>query len=78
MASQRELVMLDGRLNGMGRELACTISALRVSLTDTSLYEYARLMIFDSYQALPDGQYDLTFEGRTIPVERRNGAWLEL
>ena len=76
MASQRELVMLDGRLNGMGRELACTISALRVSMTDTSVYEYERLMIFDAYEALPDGRYDLTFEGRTISVERRNGAWV--
>jgi len=36
MASQRELVMLDGRLNGMGRELACTISALRLSLTEAT------------------------------------------
>jgi hypothetical protein len=70
--------MLDGQLNGMGREVACTISALKVSLTDTSPYEYARLMIFDAYEDLPDGPYDLTFEGRTIPVERRNGAWLGL
>jgi hypothetical protein len=62
----------------MGREVACTLSALKVSLTDTSPYEYARLLIFDPYEDLPDGRYDLTFEGRTILIERRNGAWLGL
>jgi hypothetical protein len=77
MASQRESVMLEARLNGMGREFGCTISALRVSLPDTNAYSYARLMIFEAYEAaIPDGRYDLTFEGRTIPVERRNGTWL--
>jgi hypothetical protein len=76
MVAQRESVMLAGRLNGMGREFECTISALKVPLPGAGDYEYARLIIFDAYEPIPDGPYDLTFDGRTVLVERQNGAWL--
>ena len=76
MASHREVVMLPGRLKGMGREADCTVGAVEVSLPGTNLSEYTKCSIHEAPNDLPDGQYQLTFGGQTVPVQKRDGSWL--
>jgi len=40
MSSKYELVSVSGRLQGMGRDVACTVFAEKVSLRGTDIYEY--------------------------------------
>jgi len=75
MASHRQSVMLRGELKGMGQEIRCTVSAVKVSLPGTDMFEYARLGIHNVPE-LPDGPYEVTYEGRTSPLRRYQGAWL--
>lgn len=76
MASHRNIVMLAGQLSGMGREAECTVSAVKVSLLGTGVFEYANLGIHDEPKDLPDGQYQIQFAGKTVPVQRHGGAWI--
>jgi len=76
MTSRRQIVLLAGGLKGMGLEANCMIGATRVTLPGTNLSEYANLSIQNAPQELPEGRYDLTFKGRTVPVQKRNGFWL--
>ena len=76
MASHRETVMLAGRLRGMGRDVECSVNAVRVSLPNSYEYEYARMMILNEPKDLPDGQYEVTSDGRTSKVQRKFGAWI--
>lgn len=76
MASIRESVELSGRLKGMGRDLACSVTAIKVTLRGTDIYEYTRPMIFGVYEDLPNGRYQLEFDGRVVPLRRHDRAWL--
>jgi hypothetical protein len=42
MNSNRETVMLAGRLSGMGNEAECTVSAVKVSLPQLNTWEYVK------------------------------------
>jgi hypothetical protein len=75
MSSKHELVSVSGRLQGMGRDVVCTVFAEKVSLRDTDVYEYVRPFITGAPLDLQDGQYKLTFDGRALPARRNNGAW---
>jgi hypothetical protein len=68
--------MLSGRLSGMGRDAECNVSAVKVSLPGTNAFEYANLGIHNEPADLPDGQYEVRFSGRTVPVQRHGGAWI--
>ncbi len=76
MTSDRQVVMLAGRLIGMGRDVECTVSATKASLPGTDAFEYARLGIHSEPPGLPDGRYQVRFAGRTVPIERYGGAWI--
>lgn len=76
MASHREIVMVQGQLSGMGCKASCVVSAVKVSLPGTSLSEFAKCNIHHAPDELPDGQYQVTFEGRTAQVKKQNGNWL--
>ena len=76
MASRRQAVGLSGRLRGMGRDVPCTVIAVKVTLPGTEVYDYVRPMIADEPKDLPNGLYKVGFDGRTISVQRRDGAWI--
>jgi hypothetical protein len=76
MASNREIVTLPGHLAGMGRDVNCSVGAVKVSLPGTAEYNYVRPVIHDAPADLPDGLYQITFGGKTDRVQRHNGAWL--
>jgi hypothetical protein len=78
MASNREIVLLAGQLKGMGRVQNCMISAIKASLPSSNSSEYVELTIQDTPLSLPDGEYDLIFKGRTVPLQKRGSEWLSL
>jgi hypothetical protein len=77
MNSNRETVKLAGRLSGMGNEAECTVSALKVSLPRLNTWEYVKCDIHLAPESLPDGQYRVTFEGRTMQVKKQDGDWVD-
>jgi hypothetical protein len=77
MNSNRETVMLAGRLSGMGNEAECTVSAVKVSLSRLNTWEYVKCDIHLAPESLPDGQYRVTFEGRTMQVKKQDGDWVD-
>lgn len=76
MASIKESVELSARLRGMGRDLVCSVTAIKETLLGTNLYEYTRPMIFGLCEDMPNGRYQLEFDGRVIPLRRHDRAWL--
>lgn len=74
--SKRESVILKGILKGMGREASCAILALKVSLPQLNIFEYVRCDIHEAPADLPDGQYSVSFDGRTMKVKKLDGNWL--
>jgi hypothetical protein len=76
MASTRENVTLPGCLVGMGRDVECSVRAVKVSLRGTGDYNYVRPLICDTPADLPDGPYVITFGGATHNVQRLRGSWI--
>ena len=76
MASNREIVTLPGRLAGMGRDVQCSVGAVKVSLPGTAEYNYVRPVIHNTPTDLPDGPYQITFGEKTERVQRHNGTWI--
>jgi hypothetical protein len=76
MASRRESVVLQGMLRGEGRERSCRVRAIKVAMPcEPMASEYANMDIADS-DDFPDGSYEVTVAGRTIPLTRRDGFYL--
>lgn len=76
MSSKHELVSVSGRLQGMGRDVTCTVFAEKVSRRGTDVYEYVRPFITGAPRDLQNGLYKLTFDGRALSAQRYNGGWL--
>ena len=76
MSSKYELVSVSARLQGMGRDVTCTVFAEKVSLRGTDVYEYVRPFITGAPRDLQNGLYKLTFDGRVLSAQRRGGSWL--
>jgi hypothetical protein len=77
MASTREPVSFPGKLHGAELEADCTVRATKVSLPDASgVFAYVDYLIENVSKQLPDGLYQLSVNGETISVNRKNGFWL--
>jgi hypothetical protein len=75
--SHREIVMMSGWLKGMGHEAECTVSAVKVSLPQLNIWEYVKCDIHLAPEDLPNGVYQVTFEGITMKVKKLDGDWLD-
>ena len=76
LGSKRESVLLPGRLMGMGYEASCSLVAIKVSLPELDIWEYVRCEIYEAPSALPDGRYDVSFDGRAMDIKKLDGNWL--
>ena len=74
--SQRETAMMAGQLKGMGHEAECVVSVVKVSIPHLNISEYVECDIHLAPEDLPDGLYEVTFQGRTMEVNRLDGDWL--
>jgi hypothetical protein len=73
--SIREFVTLAGILKGQNMELPCTVSAAKVSIPNLDIWEYVSAEVADAPSALPDGRYELQFEGRRMNTMKHGGRW---
>jgi hypothetical protein len=75
MVSIREAVLVSGTLNGMNHQVPCMVRAVKVSLPNLDILEYMRADIAHAPFELPDGAYDVSFEGRTMKVKKISENW---
>jgi hypothetical protein len=80
MPNQREHFRTRGTLRGQGRERLCWVKGTKIGirvdeLTTTAdvIYEKATIADHDDFT---DGDYEVTFNGQTIPLTRKNGVYL--
>jgi hypothetical protein len=78
MGSLRDPLVLKVLLRCQGREVACRVSAVKVTMPgDPRLFEYVDYKILDAHN-LPDSDYELSVEGRKIPLRRKDGNFLSV
>ena len=75
MSSNRTIVMLPGRLKGMGTEADCTVGTTEISAPGSGLKRYTKSTIDWVSADLPDGDYEVTYGGQTDKVRKRDGDW---
>ena len=76
MASNKELVTLEGVVRGEGYEVSCKIRAVKVSLPGApGISETADWSMIDTSEPLPDGEYEVLADGKQVPVRYINGQW---
>jgi hypothetical protein len=61
---------------GNGDRSECTVGAIKVALPGTALFEYARFSIHHEPSGLPDGDYEVAFEGKVVALRKQGFAWL--
>jgi hypothetical protein len=75
MVSIREAVLVSGTLKGMNHQVPCMVRAVKVSLPNLDILKYVRADIVRAPSELPDGAYNVSFEGRTMSVKKIAGNW---
>jgi hypothetical protein len=74
--SIRESVLVLGVLQGADVDSSCVVRAVKVSIPKLDVLEYVKAEVAEAPVHLPDGHYDLIFEGRKMKVDRLSGSWL--
>lgn len=75
MLSETEVLLLDGELKGVEYLVPCRVWATKVSLPRLEIWEYVRAEVADAPGGLPDGPYEVCFEGRRMKVRKVSGVW---
>jgi hypothetical protein len=75
MVSIREAVLVSGTLKGMNHQVSCLVRAVKLSLINLDTWEYVAADIVQASSDLPDGLYDVSFDGRTMKVKKIAGNW---
>jgi hypothetical protein len=76
--SFREIVLLFGSLVRSGAVAYCIVRATKVTIPSLQDSEYVDAEVVLAPQELPDGQYELHFEGRNVQVGNNAGCWSTL
>ena len=77
MPCTQEPVRMSGILSGNMQTALCTVSALRVTLPGTRLFKDCLYSIVWVAKPLPDGDYRLSVEGKTLDMRFYKGGWKE-
>jgi hypothetical protein len=75
MVSIREAVLVSGTLKGMNHQVPCVVRAVKVLLPNLDILKWVRADIAHAPSELPDGAYNVSFEGRTMKVKKIAGNW---
>ena len=75
MTCTREPVRMLGVLRSNGQAANCMVSALRATLSGTRLFKHCGYFVEWVSKPLPDGNYKLVFDGKTIDISCSKGAW---
>jgi hypothetical protein len=75
MTFTRESIRMSGFLRGKGLTANCKVSALRIGLPGTSLFKDCQYSIEWISNPLPEGEYTLTAEDKTIEMRHSKDGW---
>ena len=75
MVSIREAVLVSGTLEGMSHQVPCMVRAVKVSLPNLDILKWVRADIAHAPSELPDGVYNVSFEGQSMKVKKIAGNW---
>jgi hypothetical protein len=78
MPFMREPIRVQGVLSGQGEKANCMVSAVKVTLEGTRLSRDCGISITWTSAPLPEGNYTLTFDDKTIPMNFSQGTWKAL
>ena len=53
------------------------MNAVTVTLPQLNIWEYVKCDIHLAPKNLPDGSYEVIFEGRTMQAKKLDGDWLD-
>ncbi len=67
------VVLLKAQLLGHGRDAACDVLAWQNE--PGSEFAYRQFRVIDAPGDLPDGDYTITFEGRSYSTRKQQGQW---
>ena len=73
--SIREAVMVPGTLRGSEFNAPCTVRAVKVSIPRLDVWEYVKVEVAQAPSELPAGNYQLTFDGRTMKADKISADW---
>jgi hypothetical protein len=68
---------MSGTLSAKGLTAFCTVSAMRVALSGTRLFKDCLYSIVWVAKPLPEGNYELSVEGKTVDMRHHKGGWQE-
>jgi hypothetical protein len=69
---------MSGVLQGFGETAKCMVSALRVTLEGTRLFKDCQFSIEWVSRPLPEGNYRLQFDDKTIQMNFSKDGWREV
>ncbi len=77
--SDKKRILVNGRLKGMDRDIPCKVSGLKVPRAATSLdatvFEIRDIALVDPPKDLPDGIYELAYEGSGERFTKHGDVW---
>jgi hypothetical protein len=74
--SIRESVLVLGILHHEAEgKTSCVVRAIKVSIPRLDVFEYVKAEIAEAPAHLPEGRYELTFEGRKMKVNKVAEDW---
>lgn len=72
----RSVVLIHGLLTGMGHDEPCEMLAIKESGSGASQEVFSRCSVIDASQALPDGDYRVSFDGFSVSARKEGGLWV--
>lgn len=76
--SSREVVLLSGLLAKSDVIAKCIVRAVKVTLSNLHDSEYVTAELALCPPNLPDGEYELHFDGRRMRVKKNSGRWASI
>lgn len=73
--SFRESVLLSGTIVNSAIQSRCVVRATKVTIPNLNVTEYVKADVALAPPFMPDGEYELNFEGRRMKVNNAAGRW---
>ena len=73
--SNANRIVVNGRLKGMNRDIPCKVSGIQTNIPGDTVFAMADLALIDPPEDLPDGIYELDYEGSAERFTKHNGLW---
>jgi len=71
----RENILVSGSLKNSCVLASCIVRAVKITIPGLETAEYVQAEVALSPPYVPDGDYELYFEGLTIKVRNSGGVW---